>query len=273
VIDLHSHTTASDGWCTPQELIRRARDAGVRTLGVTDHDTMAGVPAARAAGARLGIAVVAGIEITAVDRQHDVHMLGYFVDPSHPALAMFLERQRADRVRRVREMAHRLAVLGYPVDVELALRTAAREGGRAVGRPLLARALVESGHAADTRDAFGRLLGRGCAAYVPRCGATPAEVVALIREAGGVASIAHPGKTQRDDLVPALADAGLDALEVHHPDHTAADRARYLAAARQFGLAVTGGSDYHGNPDHGGDALGAATTSEKEFARLMERRR
>jgi 3',5'-nucleoside bisphosphate phosphatase len=273
VIDLHAHTTASDGWLEPHDLVARALDAGVRTLGVTDHDTMAGVAAAREAGVSIGVGIVPGIEITAIEGDDDVHVLGYFLDEVNPRLGAFLDRQREDRIRRVREMASRLASLGCAIDVDPLLRRATAAAGRAIGRPLLARALVERGHAIDARDAFDRLLGRGCPAFVPRSGAHPTAVVAIIHDAGGLASLAHPGTTDRDDLLPALGEAGLDAIEVHHPDHAPEDVERYAAVARRMDLLVTGGSDFHGNPDHGAVTLGAATITPHDFERLLERRR
>ena len=272
MIDLHTHTTASDGCVDPEELIRRAVMAGLRTIGVTDHDTMGGVARAAAAAAAVGITCVPGIEITAVDSDRDVHVLGYFLDPDEPRLRDFLARQRQDRVRRIVEMSARLDALGYPVDVAEALAEGEADRSRSLGRPLLARALVRAGHATDTNDAFARLLGTGRPAYVPRLGASPVAVVQMIHEAGGVASLAHPGQTRCDALLPALVEAGLDALEVHHPDHPPDVEAHYASLARDLGLAVTGGSDYHGRAEHGSPTLGTATMSEAEFDALVARR-
>jgi 3',5'-nucleoside bisphosphate phosphatase len=265
--DLHTHTTASDGRDEPDQLIDRAIAAGLRRIAITDHDTMSGVARAKAAAASAGITLIPGIEITAVERDRDMHVLGYFLDADHPRLDAFLRAQRADRVRRIREMADRLVASGFHIDVERLLASADRDESRAVGRPLLARALVAAGYATDTNDAFARLLGRGGPAYVPRIGAPTTDVIAIIHESGGVASLAHPGKTNRDDLIRPLADAGLDAIEVRHPDHTPEAEARYRAIALELGLLVTAGSDYHGSIEHGA-ALGHATMAEEEFEAL-----
>jgi len=174
VIDLHLHTTASDGRSSPEALIRRAAAAGITTLAVTDHDTMAGIAAARSVAAPLGIAVVPGIEITSVHNGKDVHMLGYFIDEAHPELAEFLVAQRADRRRRIEDMLDRLDGLGVVLD-RAPLMSQAEGKGKAIGRPVIARALIEGGHAKDMSDAFDR-----CRAYLREngvdLGTTPATL-------------------------------------------------------------------------------------------------
>jgi 3',5'-nucleoside bisphosphate phosphatase len=266
VIDLHLHTTASDGRLDPADLVARARAAGIRTLSVTDHDTVAGLEAARAAAH--GLTFVTGIEITAVEREKDVHVLGYFFDPRDPELTSFLVAQRADRVRRVADIAARLATLGAPIDAAALTRRAAERPGISVGRPQVADALVAAGHAADRRDAFDRYIGADGPAFVPRRGASPEEVIALIRRAGGLASLAHPVLVRNDALIPRLASAGLSALEVCHADHDAAMECHYRQLAAAHGLAVTGGSDFHGDSDHHPAALGVVHLPARDFARL-----
>jgi 3',5'-nucleoside bisphosphate phosphatase len=236
-------------------------------MAVTDHDTMAAVPAVRAAAAALGIESVPGIEITAVDAGRDVHMLGYFLDATNAALDAFLVRQRADRIARVEAMAERLASLGMPIDLDDVLASARTTAGQSIGRPQVARAMIAAGHVATMDDAFGRWLGQEGAAYVSRTGATPAAVVQIIHAAGGLASIAHPGRTRIDARIPALRDAGLDALEAFHSDHDPETASRYAAMARDLGLLTTGGSDYHGDPARG-VAPGAAFLPPDEWARL-----
>lgn len=276
MIDLHLHTTASDGRSTPDALVREAARAGLTTIAVTDHDTVGAIAAVRAAAAPAGITVVAGIEITAVEGGRDVHVLGYFIDEQDHALADFLLAQRRDRRRRVDEIVGRLAALGMPVTLDLPPVPSAGgppadpvAGQRAVGRPLVAAALVEAGHARDISDAFDRFLSPGRPAFVARQGATPAVVIARIVATGGVASLAHPGKIGFDDQIPAWVAAGLAAIEVFHPDHPDADRARYEAIADEFGLLVTGGSDYHGPGSGRSDALGRVTLPPEDFARLV----
>jgi predicted metal-dependent phosphoesterase TrpH len=234
---------------------------------VTDHDTTAAIDEVRQLAAARGIEAIPGIEITALDDGRDLHLLGYFFDPGHDALDRFLEVQRAARVVRARAIGDRLAALGMPVDLTALFARAAADSRRSVGRPLIARALVESGYVADTREAFDRWLGIGCPAFVPRSGAPPAEVVAIIHDAGGVASLAHPGKAEREPRIAPLVEAGLDAVEVFHPDHDAALVDRYLRIARTFGLLITGGSDFHGDPARGLEP-GSVTLPAGEFERL-----
>jgi predicted metal-dependent phosphoesterase TrpH len=271
-VDLHLHTTASDGRSTPAELVAHARAGGVTVMAATDHDTTAAsAEVARLAQAE-GISAVTGIEITAVVDQRDVHVLGYFVDAANASLAAFLARQREDRVARLEAMAARLAAAGVPVDVAAILARGRADQSRAIGRPHLARAMVDAGHVADTREAFDQWLIEGRPGFVPRTGAAVEGVVEIIHRAGGLASIAHPGKTrQMDDRLPALRGAGLDAIEVFHPDHDEAAVARYQQYATALGLLMTGGSDFHGDPGHG-LAPGSVTLPQPHWERLLERR-
>jgi predicted metal-dependent phosphoesterase TrpH len=246
VIDLHLHTTASDGRCSPAELVTRVHAAGVTTFAVTDHDTVAGLAEAQHHADRLRLTLVPGIEVTAVWQARDVHVLGYFVDLTHAPLLAFLAGQRQRRVARVTAIGAALTRAGAPVDLGPLLADVAARAGAAVGRPGVAQALVAAGHASSIQDAFDRLLGEGCPAYVSRTGATPGEVCAIIHAAGGIASLAHPGVTRRDDCLEAWARDGLDAIEADHSDHSEAEQTRYLERARQLGLAVSGGSDFHG---------------------------
>ena len=198
----------------------------------------------------------------------DVHVLGYFIDIASPQLRDFLARQRRDRLRRVHEMGERLAALGVPVDVAPIAADAAR--GRSVGRPQVADALLSAGHVTTRNEAFDRFLQSGGPAYVPRHGAPPHEVIEIIHGAGGLASLAHPGVSRRDDLLPALVDAGLDALEARHSDHDAATEARYRELARQMKILVTGGSDFHGgDAGHRVSTLGQVTLPREDFEALL----
>jgi len=268
VIDLHLHTTASDGTDTPAELVRACRETGITTMAVTDHDTTAAIAAAAREAGRAKVAFVPGIEITAAWQGSDVHVLGYFIDPESRALASFLAAQLEDRIRRARAVAGRLDSLGVSVDMEALI---GRMNGRPVLRPHIATALVEAGHAAHERDAFDRFIGEGRPAYVARRGATPAEVIAIVREAGGISSMAHPGVTEQDGLIPGLAAVGLDALEVYHTNHQADDTARYLALARRLGLAATGGSDFHGFRSAHSNGLGNVELPALDFETLCRR--
>lgn len=270
MIDLHLHSTASDGVLDPAALVGRVRDAGVRTLSLTDHDTMEGVPAAAKAAAELGLEFIPGVEITSVLERRDCHILGYFLDSDPPGLARFLDSQRTGRLDRARTIAARLATLGAPIDIEDLIRKS-HSVRAVVTRPLIARAVVAAGHAKSVKEVFDRWLGDGRPACVTRQGPSPADVVRRIAGAGGVASLAHPGLLRRDDLIPRLARAGLGAIEAHHADHGRAERARYAALAERLGLAVSGGSDYHGDHHHRAKHLGAVGPNPAELTRLRQR--
>jgi predicted metal-dependent phosphoesterase TrpH len=241
-------------------------------MAVTDHDTTAAFAEAREASRSHGIDVVSGIEVTATEDGRDIHILGYFVDPDDPRLQAFLDVQRARRLARVEEIATRLAALGMPVDVEPILARARLDNGKSVGRPLIARAMVDAGHVADTSEAFDRWLGRGCPAFVQRDGPSPREVIDVIHGAAGIASLAHPGKLGLDSRMPSLVDEGLDAVEVFHPDHVDGLVDHYVGLARDMNLLQTGGSDFHGDPTHGAGP-GSVTLPDAEWARLRDARR
>ena len=272
MIDLHLHTTASDGRCAPEELVEQAVAVGLRTIAVTDHDTMAGVASAAAASAAAGIEFVPGVEFTAVCDGRDFHVLGYYLDPASPALQGALSAQHAARVDRAREIARRLAASGVPIDTEALLARAAKGRGKSLARPTIAQALVDAGHVGSIAEAFDRFLGEGCPAYLPHQGRSPEEAVALIRSEGGVPALAHPGTTGRDDVIPKLAVAGLAALEAFHSAHDPTMQAHYVRMARSLGLAVCGGSDYHGPGTRRAEFFGVTHLPPEEFAAFRARR-
>jgi 3',5'-nucleoside bisphosphate phosphatase len=269
-IDLHLHTTASDGRCTPRQLVERAAAARLSVMAVTDHDTTAAIAEVEAAARQHGIETVTGIEITAVDAGRDLHVLGYLFDPQHPGLASMLASQRAARMARIDAIGGRLAAHGVPIDVGPMLEQARREHGKSVGRPQVARAMVEAGHVATVQEAFDRWLERGRPGFVAREGPAPEAVIDLIHEAGGIASLAHPGQRGLGPRIPALAAAGLDAVEAFHPDHDAALVTEFVNIAREWHLLLTGGSDFHGDPAHGLEP-GSVTLPALEWERLRLR--
>jgi predicted metal-dependent phosphoesterase TrpH len=256
LIDLHLHTTASDGRLSPAQLVARAAASGLTTISVTDHDTVAAIAEVTAAAQGVNIRVVTGIEITAVDDGRDVHMLGYFFDRESESLAAVLEHQRALRVARVREIGARLAALGMVIDVESVLLAAAARPGSSVGRPQVARELVRAGYVASLQEAFDKWLATGRPAFISRTGPSPAVIVDAIHDAGGLASMAHPGVTKRDELIAPLAAHGMDAIEVFHSDHSLEDQRHYQLIAQRHGLLVSGGSDFHGEDPPFADAAG-----------------
>lgn len=265
-IDLHTHTTASDGYLSPQALVRAVQTAGIQVVGVTDHDTVEGLPEVETHARAAGLRLVPGIELSAYWRQVELHILGYFLDSRDGILSAFLQRTRGARLERLHAMITRLWRLGIAVSAEEVLAEA-RDG--TVGRPHLARVLVRHGFVGSTDEAFDRYLGTDKPAFVPRPDVSAADAIGVIHEAGGIASLAHPGLHDRDDALPDLLAAGLDAIEVYHPNHTPAKTARYRRLAAGRGLLVTGGSDFHGAPgaDH---ALspGVPALPEADFRRL-----
>jgi len=272
LIDLHTHTTASDGRCTPEELVSRAADAGITVLGVTDHDTMAGCARARAACAHAGIEFVPGIEITAAVGDLDVHVLGYFLDADSQTLQSFLAEQRQRRIDRIEAMVAKLAGHGIMLDLKKILNPDL-DPEASVGRPAIARELVAGGHVADTSEAFNRWLSRGRPAFVARVAAEPPEVFERIHDADGIVSLAHPGLLEHDEWIDGYAASGMDALEAYHSDHDQADTARYLAIAARLQVLVSGGSDFHGDASHGGGRPGGVTLPRDRYERLRSARR
>jgi len=268
VIDLHIHSTASDGWHRPSQVVALAAAAGLTTIALTDHDTLGGWPEASSAAAALGVRLITGVEITAVHNGRDIHILGYGMDPAYEPLLVFLVRQRENRVARVREIARRLAARGVAIDLETGLASINTRDGASIGRPVIARALVDAGHVPDINAAFTNWLGFGRPAFVSRAGESPAAVIALIRRAGGLASLAHPVLLRGDGLIEPLVESGLNALEAHHSEHLPEDTERYLTMARRLNLVVTGGSDFHGDPAHGNARLGAMTLPSEDFERF-----
>jgi 3',5'-nucleoside bisphosphate phosphatase len=271
VIDLHMHTTASDGTSTPESLVERVWRAGIRTMSVTDHDTMASVAAATAAAAQYGMTVVPGIEITAVHGGRDVHVLAYFLAEDAPGLQDLLREQRRKRMERAVEIADRLASLGAPIDVAPLIEGAAKTGGKALARPQIARALIAAGHVSSVAEAFDVYLSEDRPAYVPHRGASPLDIVELVAARGGLSSLAHPGQLKKDDIIPLLAEAGLGAIEAYHSSHDAVTEAHYLALAERYGTGVTGGSDYHGEGTRRSEFLGVTNLPSAHFEELLSR--
>lgn len=271
MIDLHMHTTASDGRSTPEELVAQAFDKGIRVMSVTDHDTMAGVARAATAAAQRGMTFVPGIEITSVHGGKDVHILAYFLPDLTEALRALLAEQRRNRTVRAQAIAERLARAGAPIDVGALMEAGTALGGKSLARPQIAQALIAAGHVSSVPEAFARFLAEDGPAYVPHRGASPVQVVDLILRAGGVASLAHPGYTKKDELIPELVAAGLTGIEVFHSSHDGSMVDRYLGLARTHGLAITGGSDFHGYGARRAEFFGVTSLPPEEFVELQRR--
>jgi predicted metal-dependent phosphoesterase TrpH len=245
LIDLHSHTDESDGTCSPAELVEEAVRAGVDVLGITDHDTFRGFDQAAPLARQAGIEAICGIELSTKLHGQSVHLLGYFLGDNglHDFRTWILELQASRRERNVR-LAARLRELGFDVTLE----EAEARGKGMTGRPHFARILVEKGYVSDLRQAFDEYLDESAKGYVHRAEPQFAEGVARIREAGGIASLAHPVRVRGDipALLPELCESGMNAIEAYHSDHERHDTECYLRLAEHYGLLVTGGSDFHG---------------------------
>jgi len=247
--DLHVHSTASDGSFEPEELPALAARSGLAAFALTDHDSLEGVEAAQAAARDAGIELIPGVELTGYAQRPDgseveIHIAGLFVDPNGSVLRDRLRQLREARVLRARRIAEKLRQIGLPLDEEAVV---ARAQGGSVGRIHVAQQMVEQGFCKDLREAFDRYIGAGCPAYVQKEQLTPAGAVELVHSAGGCAVLCHPGLVLGlEEHLPALVECGLDAMEVHYPMHSARDEQQLMDIARDYGLAVTGGSDFHG---------------------------
>jgi len=268
--DLHVHTTASDGTCTPQETVAWADRLGLTAIGITDHDTLAGVPLAEQAAAGRRVRVIGGVEINTSIGDSEVHVLGYGVQPQS-SLSLLLAKIRMARQRRVEEIVERLQLAGFAVELQRVMQLA---GTATVGRPHVALALQERGYVKSVREAFQRLLGYGMPAYVPRYKITPHQAVEEILAARGVPVLAHPGVLRGrganvQNLIPSLVQRGLMGLEAYHSEHSAADVRALLNAAKRYGLLVTGGSDCHGSSKAQPRLLGRVRVPQAAVARLL----
>jgi predicted metal-dependent phosphoesterase TrpH len=266
-IDLHVHTTASDGLLDPTAVVRAVRAARVGVFSVTDHDSIDGLESAKREADAAGLTLVSGVELSAFWGRVEFHILGYFIDPANPSLRAFLQRTRDARHVRLHAMLSRLQAMGMRIPASDVL---ARADNGNVGRPHVARALVDHGFVSHADEAFARYLGTDKPAYVPRPDVAVRDAIAVIRQAGGIASLAHPGLHNRDDALSDLVAAGLTAIEVYHPKHGVGRARHYRRLAGRHGLLITGGSDFHGagEGDHA-STLGVPFLPTPEFERLL----
>ncbi len=252
-VDLHCHTTASDGLLTPKELVRLAAELGLKGIGITDHDTIQGWKEAEAAGAYYKIQILKGIELNTDWRGTEVHILGYELDGGSDYFQDKLRSLREAREQRMLEILERLAKLGIEV-CENAVRQLAQ--GESIGRPHIAQVLIDRGFVRTIREAFERYIGIGAPAYVPRYKLTTEEGIRLVRDARGVPVLAHPGMQRLEEGISTWVEVGLKGIEVFHSEHKPEDETRYSAIAQQHRLIMTGGSDFHGEARKPGVGLG-----------------
>jgi len=266
-VDLHTHSTASDGTLPPERVVEAAKRCNLAAIALTDHDSIAGLAAARVAGERLGIRIVAGCELSAFQDDHEVHLLALHLTRIE-ALERRLLELRSLRHERAQRIVEKLNALGVAVTFEEVLEQA--KGG-AVGRPHVARALIGRGAVVDFKDAFIRYLGSGGAAFVPKARLSVEDAIEITHDAGGLAVWAHPADGGHRERLEPLVNAGLDGVEVKHPSHSAEDVKRLEALAEFFGLVVSGGSDWHGaseGPRRLGNMNVPASWLEKQDRRL-----
>jgi predicted metal-dependent phosphoesterase TrpH len=265
-VDLHIHSTASDGAWSPEAVVRGAGAGQLNVIALADHDTVSGFAAADAVGNAIGVRVVPALEVSSTYQNVDIHVLGYFVDPDAPSLAAHTERAGRRRQERMREMLERLATQGIHVGYT-AVEEAAGPARDVIGRPHLARALVAAGHATSIHDAFDRLIGDRHPAFVPTELLDPVGAVEVVKSAGGIPVWAHPPAALLDELLPRLMRAGLGGLEVWRPRNHRPEIDRYEGTCRTSGLLMSGGSDWH-SPD-GGTALGDFAVNGENIAPLL----
>jgi predicted metal-dependent phosphoesterase TrpH len=242
LVDLHIHSTHSDGRQTPQEVVDRGLTLGLKAIAITDHDTVSGYVEAAAYAAGKAIEVISGVELSTSQTDEDIHLLGYLIRPDHSRLLETLERFRRIRYERGLKMLDRLADLGMPFYFDEVLQAA---GSAPVGRPHFAEVMLKRGYVSAYDEAFQKYIGLGGPAYVPKAKLTPAEAIELVHDAGGMAVMAHPILSNCDELIAPMVAAGLDGIEIYHPTHNRTARKKYRQIARQYGLVVTGGSDSH----------------------------
>lgn len=253
--DLHVHTTASDGRVSPKEILVQAQAAGLTAIAITDHDTVDGLlSVTKTLEQTSGLEVIPGIEFSTDLPGHEVHILGYFIDPFHSELRLQLKYLIDDRIARAHKIVDKLEKLGYFIEYDRVVQLAGTS--TAIGRPHIARALVEKKYFSSVTDVFRDLLKTDGPAYVPHYKLDPQSVIKLIRLAGGLPVLAHPGLIQNDEIVKKILSYGIVGIEAYHPIHEPDAVKHYLAMAKEYHLCVTGGSDYHAIPERFPEQLG-----------------
>lgn len=267
-VDLHTHSTASDGVVSPADLVNEASRRGIAVLGITDHDTLDGLPEALTTASAQGIELIEGVELSTTTDVGEFHLLGYLIDREDARFVAKLSELSNSRLRRVRLMLAKLEDLGYEVDVN---RVLVQGNSGSIGRPHVARELVRLGVVESVGEAFDKFLKSKRPAYVPREAFSPEDAIALVHSNGGVPVLAHPFSTRDPDAaVERLIPAGLAGIEVYYAEYSAEQHAYLGALADRHGLLKTGGSDFHGTSDREGRELGTAPVPPEVIHRLRE---
>jgi predicted metal-dependent phosphoesterase TrpH len=266
--DLHLHTSYSDGVLSPRELVRRARQAGLQTISITDHDNVAAIPEALEAAEEEGIEVIPGVELNAHVDGREVHLLGYFVDINSPSLKEFLSLLRQERLVRAERIVEKLSSLNIPIPMEKVLEQA---GKGSVGRPHIASVIIDEGYAGSHQEVFAKYLGYKGPAYIEKFPCSPEEVISIVTQAGGITFLAHPGNSVSDQMLFTLIKAGLDGIETIHPSHSPEMTAHYRGIVNEYFLMESGGSDFHGGRRNDDLFLGQYTIPA-DYLVVMRRR-
>lgn len=267
-IDLHVHTNFSDGMLSPAGLIERANRIGIRVLAVTDHDTTEGIDPSLEAAKGKAIELVPAVELNSETEEAEVHILGYFIDHHQKSFQQRLEEIRRSRLERIRKILNKLEGLGVHLEESRILEISGRGS---VGRPHIGWAMIEKGYAESLQESFEKFIARGAPAYVPRYKFPPEEAIRLILQCGGLPVLAHPGIMNCDQIIPNLVKEGLMGIEVYYSAHTFIDKEKYKQMAQNFGLLITGGSDYHGPGSKNQVELGSVYVPGKVYKSLKEK--
>ncbi|WP_026485723.1 PHP domain-containing protein [Caldanaerobius polysaccharolyticus] len=239
--DLHVHTSASDGALSPSEVVKLAFKNGIKAIAITDHDTVDGIEPAMRASEAYGVEIIPGIEINSESDLEDIHILGYYINYKDARLIDFL----ADLLKKREERAKKIISILWDLGLKISLKEVKEVGGKYIGRPHIARVLLQHGYVSSVKEAFDKYIGRGCPAYVPRSNLSPYDAIQMIKSNGGVAVLAHPGLLKSYDIIGRLKEAGLEGVEAYHTKHTAQQTEEILEIAQAYDLIVTGGSDFH----------------------------
>ncbi|WP_066635431.1 PHP domain-containing protein [Desulfolucanica intricata] len=266
-VDLHVHTSVSDGTDTPEQVVEQALSIGLEAIAITDHDILEGISAAQEAARGKNIEIVPGIELSTVYKQKEIHVLGYYIDRENEEFLNYLTIFRNARRERIIKITEKLLGLGINLDLE---RVMAIAGDGSAGRPHVAEAMVEIGAVSSMSEAFEKYIGFNGPAYVPRFKLSPTEAVKLILSAKGVPVLAHPGLDVNKSLISELIDAGIQGIEVYHPSHSWDQINLYTALARVNSLIITGGSDYHGQNNDERSRLGSVLVDYTVVKELKE---
>lgn len=268
--DLHIHTKASDGILSPEEVIDNSINMGLAGISITDHDTVASLKVAEnyLKEIKTNLKFIPGIELNTDYKNSEVHILGYFIDYSNPSLLNKLIELRNSRYLRAEKMIERLRSMGFIIDFQMVTKIA---GNDLIGRPHIAQALVDKGYVFSVKEAFDKYISKGRPAYIPRYKFLPSEAIDLIKNAGGIAVLAHPGLIKDNLIVEEILEMGIEGIEVYYPEHHPIQIDNYLKICREKNLLITGGSDFHGiGSGDNSSRLGCTGINEELFTRLIE---